>query len=120
MMTQAFARLPSPVQTVHVAALMSLVIAVVLLIAPAAVHRLAFEGRDDPRLLGPGSLIVTLALLPLTASICCDMWVALFRLTGSDTPATVGALLTVAVLLGLWFVLPLSLRGTIRARRRST
>lgn len=109
-------RLPPPVQAVHVAALMSLVIAVVLLIAPAAIHRLAFQGRDDARLLGPGSLIITLALLPLVASICCDMWVALYKLARNDTLPTVGALLTAAVLLSLWFVIPLSLRRKIRAR----
>jgi Family of unknown function (DUF6328) len=120
MMTQAFERLPARVQSIHVAALLNLVIAVVLLIAPAAIHRLAFQGRDDAKLLGPGSLIVTLALLPLAVSICCDLWVALYKLTGSDTTSTVGALVTAAVLLGLWFVFPLALRGTTRASRRST
>jgi hypothetical protein len=120
MMTQAFDRLPVRVQSIHVAALLSLVIAVVLLIAPAAIHRLAFQGRDDAKLLGPGSLIVTLALLPLAASICCDLWVALYKLTGSDTTSMVGALATAAILLGLWFALPLALRGTTHAPRRST
>jgi Family of unknown function (DUF6328) len=120
MMTQAFERLPARVQSIHVAALLSLVIAVVLLIAPAAIHRLAFQGRDDAKLLAPGSLIVTLALLPLAASICCDLWVALYKLTGGDTISTVGALVTAVVLLGLWFVLPFALRRTTRAARRST
>jgi Family of unknown function (DUF6328) len=120
MMTQAFDRLPRPVQAIHVAALLSLVLAVVLLIAPAAIHRLALQGRDDARLLGPGSFIITLALLPLVASICCDMWVALYKLTGTDSLASVGAVLTAVVLLGLWFVIPLSLRGKFRARGDST
>jgi hypothetical protein len=120
MMTQAFEHLPARVQSIHVAALLSLVMAVVLLIAPAAIHRLAFQGRDDAKLLGRGSLIITLAFLPLAASICCDLWVALYKLTGSDTTSTVGALVTAAVLSGLWFVLPLALRGTTRAPRRST
>jgi len=111
MMTQAFDHLPTAVQAIHIGALLSLVIAVVLLIAPAAIHRLAFQGRDDARLLGPGSFIITLALLPLAASICCDLWVALYKLTGSSTVPTVGALIAAAVLLGLWFVLPWSLRS---------
>jgi hypothetical protein len=110
MMTHAFDSLPARVQLIHIVALLSLVIAVVLLIAPAAIHRLAFQGRDDPQLLGPGSLIVTLALLPLAASICCDMWVALYKLYGSDTLSTVAALITAGFLLGLWFILPLALR----------
>jgi len=93
---------------------------VVLLIAPAAIHRLAFRGCDDAKLLGPGSLIVTLALLPLAVSICCDLWVALYKLDGNDTISTLGALVAAAILLGLWFVLPLALREKARARRRST
>jgi hypothetical protein len=117
MMTQAFDRLPTGVRAIHVAALLSLVIAVVLLIAPAAIHRIAFQGRDDTKLLGPGSLIITLALLPLAASICCDLWVALYKLAGNDALSTVGALVTASILLGLWFVLPLGIRGTTRAPR---
>ena len=119
MMTQAFDRLPPAVQTIHVIALMTLVIAVVLLIAPAAIHRLAFEGRDDAKFLRLSSLIVTLALLPLAASICCDMWVALYKLTGSGTLPTAGALVTAAILAGLWFVLPLSIRATMQGRTHS-
>jgi hypothetical protein len=118
MMTQAFDHLPAAVQAIHVAALLSLVIAVVLLIAPAAIHRLAFQGRDDAKLLAPGSLIITLALLPLATSICCDLWVALYKLTGSKPISSIGAVLTATFLLGLWFVLPLALRGTTRAPRR--
>jgi hypothetical protein len=98
---------------------MSLVIAVVLLIAPAAVHRLTFQGRDDPQFVRLGSLIITLALLPLAASICCDTWVALHKLTASDTLPTVGALVTAVFLLTLWFVVPLSLRARVRARGQS-
>jgi hypothetical protein len=119
MLTKAFDRLPPPVQSIHVMALMSLVMAVALLIAPAAVHRLAFQGSDDPRFVKPGSLIITLALLPLAASICCDTWVALYKLTESDALSTTGALVTAAVLLGLWFILPLSLRAMVRAGRLS-
>jgi hypothetical protein len=55
MMTKAFDRLLPPLQSIHVVALMSLVIAAVLLIAPAAIHRLAFQGRDDPQFVRYGS-----------------------------------------------------------------
>jgi len=112
MMTQAFDRLPPSVQAIHLAALLSLVCAVILLIAPAAIHRLAFEGRDDARLLGPGSLIITLALLPLAASVCCDVWVAVYKVTDNDSVSMMGALVTGVFLLALWFVLPLTLRIT--------
>jgi hypothetical protein len=112
MMTKAFDRLEPVAQTVHLIALMSLVLAIVLLISPAAIHRLAFQGRDDRRFLGPASFIITLALVPLTASISCDMWVALFKLYGNDPLPTVAALTTAALLSGLWFLLPLAIRAS--------
>jgi hypothetical protein len=120
MMTKSFDRLPPPVQAMHVIALVSLVIAVTLLIAPAALHRLALQGRDDAKLLGLGSVVITLALLPFAASICCDIWVAVFKLTGSDTLATVGALAAAILLLGMWFILPLWLRGRSRVHHPTT
>jgi hypothetical protein len=40
--------------------------------------------------------------------------------TLSNTISTVGASLTTAILLGLWFVLPLALRGTRNRRPRTT
>ena len=102
-------------QTVHLIALMSLVSAIVLLISPAAIHRLAFQGRDDARFLRPASLILAVALVPLAASISCDMWVAMFKLYGNDWLPTLTALITAALLSGLWFFVPLAVRAS-RAR----
>lgn len=114
MMTTAFDRLPPAAQAIHTIALMSLVLAVVLLIAPAAIHRLAFQGRDDARFLGLASFIITLSLGPLAASICGDIWVALVKLEGDGTLATVAALVTAVLLSALWFLLPLAIRGARR------
>jgi hypothetical protein len=47
----------------HLIALSNIVLAIILLIAPAAIHRLAFEGTDDPQLHALGSRIITIALL---------------------------------------------------------
>jgi hypothetical protein len=112
MMTKAFDRLAPAAQTIHLIALMSLVLTIVLLICPAAIHRLAFQGRDDLRFLGIASPILTVALVPLATSISCDMWVAIFRLYGTDLLPTVAALSTAALLSGLWFLLPLAIRAS--------
>jgi hypothetical protein len=110
MMTKAFDRLPFGVKAVHLAALLSLTLAIVLLICPAAIHRIAFGGADDPRLHSAGSLLITIALLPLAVAISCDLWVALTILFGEGLAALAGAVAAFALLMVLWFLLPLFLR----------
>jgi hypothetical protein len=112
MMTTAFDRLAPAAQTVHLVALMNLVLAIILLISPAAIHRVAFQGRDDRRFLGIASLILTVTLVPLAVSISCDLWVALFKLYGNDTLATATALTAAGLLSILWFGLPLAIRAS--------
>ena len=116
MMTKAFRELPPGAQSIHLIALVSLMLAVVLLITPAAIHRLAFEGLDDPRLHAMGSRIIAFALLPMICAIACDVWVALFRLGGGSIVPGVGALMTACLLVGFWYVLPLVVRLRIHSR----
>jgi hypothetical protein len=116
MMIKAFGELPVYVQRIHLVALMSSVLATVLLIAPAAIHRIAFGGGDDPRFHSIGSGVVTLALLPLASAIACDIWVALFKLQAVGPVATAGAFISAALLLGFWYVVPVVVRLRIRRR----
>ena len=117
MMYKAFGQLPTGVQRVHLIALSSLVLAIILLIAPAAIHRLAFDGLDDPKLHLLGSRIITTALLPLAFAIACDMGVAVFKIFGNAPTAGVGAALTGTLLVVLWYVFPLSVRRLLRTRQ---
>jgi hypothetical protein len=114
MMTKEFDALPAPVRVVHLVALLSLALAVILLIAPAAIHRLSFGGRDDPRLQSLGSLLITLALLPLACAISCDVLIALTRLFGDTAASWSAALAVLLFLLGLWYVLPLLIKHALR------
>lgn len=51
MLTHAFEQLPPAVKSIHVVALCCLAVAVILLMSPAALHRIAFDGRDAPELM---------------------------------------------------------------------
>ncbi|MFL6605423.1 MAG: DUF6328 family protein [Steroidobacteraceae bacterium] len=110
MMTRKFGELPFAVQVVHLAALASLTLAIILLICPAAIHRIAFGGADDPRMHSASSLLITISLLPLAMAISCDLWVALTILFGEGLAALAGAVAAFALLMVLWFLLPLLLR----------
>lgn len=118
MMTKSFATLPPSIRWVHLAALMALAATIILLIAPAAIHRLSFDGQDDPRMHSISSVLITSAMVPLACAIACDVWVALTRLIGESSAALGGALAVLVALLTLWFAVPLFLRQ--RYRRRST
>jgi Family of unknown function (DUF6328) len=119
MLTKAFEQLPMGMQGVHFIALSSTVLAIILLIMPAAIHRLAFDGADDLELHVLGSRIITIALLPLASAIACDMGVALFQLFGNITTSAIGAFVSGTLLILLWYVFPLIVRRRLRQGPRS-
>jgi hypothetical protein len=112
MMTPEFDKLLPPVRLAHLVALGSVLVSVILLIAPAAVHRTAFAGRDTPEAYRAGSILVTAALLPLAIGICCDFYVAISRLFGAGLQPQLFGAGAFIVLLVLWYGVPLLLRST--------
>jgi len=117
MMTPAFDNLPKAAQLIHLIALVSILAAMVLLIAPAALHRIAFSGMDDPRAYSFGSALLTGALLPLAVGVCCDFYVAITRLLNSESWARIDAVVIFVVLVTLWYGVPLFLRRSQHGRR---
>jgi hypothetical protein len=82
-------------------------LAVVLLMAPASIHRIAFAGQDDPAFLRLGSLFVIAAPFSLALGIALDTYVAVGRAVQSELAAFSLAAAAVIVLLGVWYALPL-------------
>jgi hypothetical protein len=109
-MTKAFAALPSFDRDIHFCALAAVALSVTLLITPAAVHRLTFGGKDVPRMHTIGSLLVTVALIPLALGIAGDFYVALGKILGDARLAAIGAGAAALVLGVLWYAIPLFLR----------
>lgn len=111
-MTKAFAALPTFVQEIHFAALTAVACSVMLLITPAAVHRMAFNGEDVLRFHSIGSFLVAMALFPLALGISADFFVATIRIFNNPTVAAEGAIAAFAGLVALWYAVPLLLRRT--------
>jgi hypothetical protein len=89
---------------------------VVLLITPAALHRIVWAGEDSEEVLRIGSYITILALLPLACGMAADAYVVFARITGMTMGAAVAAALVLLVLLGFWFAWPLVDRLTLQRR----
>jgi hypothetical protein len=105
--TQAFAELAYASKVAHAAALCCMALAVVLLMAPASIHRIAFAGQDDPAFLTIGSAFVIAAPFPLALGIAIDTYVAAGRAVQSDMVALLLAVLALLVLLGVWYAIPI-------------
>ncbi len=100
---------------VHWTAVLALVVAMGLIMAPAAYHREVHEGEVSPALLRLTSRLVRWALAPLTAAIALEVYVVTRLVTPSPWLPAGAALLAAAWFTGLWFAFPALAR---RARRR--
>jgi hypothetical protein len=117
-LTRAFEHLAIYEKTVHVVALAVVALAVILLMTPAAIHRVALGGLDTEGFLRTGSRLVIGATLPLATGIAIDLYVAVSAAIGEQW-GVVLACAVFALLLVLWYVIPYSIRWKQHARQRA-
>lgn len=110
-LTRSFSELPPIFKYTHCAALCAVALSVILLMTPAAVHRIGFQGEDDPLFLRIGSRLVVASSVPLAAGIAADVAVVFFKATENEVAALTAALAALVVLLGFWLGYPLWLRS---------
>jgi hypothetical protein len=110
MLTSGFDRLPQTVKAVHALALCLVAINVILLMTPAALHRLSFNGEDSRAFLRIGSALVIAAPGFLAAGIAAETFVVLHKVSSNAAWPPIGALISFAALIGLWYALPAWLR----------
>ena len=109
-LSSGFDRLPPSSRLLHGVALIALAMAVILLVTPAALHRIVWAGEDSEDFLRVGGRITACSLLPLAIGIVVETFVVLRRATGSLAIATTGAAASGVLLLALWLAWPLALR----------
>jgi hypothetical protein len=112
-MTDAFGRLPQDFQNLHLAGLALTTLSTLLLLTPAAVHRVAFSGEDDARFHVIGTRLVGAALMPLAAGMAAEVFIGTWRLFGSFSASLSSAVFVLFILVGAWYALPLWLRTHI-------
>jgi hypothetical protein len=110
MLTSGFDRLPPSVKAVHALALCLVALNVILLMTPAALHRLSFNGEDSRTFLRMGSALVIAAPGFLAAGIAAETFVVLHKASGSANWAALAALASFVTLIGLWYAIPAWLR----------
>lgn len=105
-LTKSFNELPALFKYIHCVGLCAVALSVVLLMTPAALHRIGFGGEDDPEFFRIGSWLVVAGSVPLAAGIAADVAVVFFKVTGNSGAALAAGLVALAVLLGLWLGYP--------------
>jgi hypothetical protein len=100
---QGFDKLPHSWQIIHFLSLLCMTVSIVLLIAPAAYHRLAEAGDDTEHFHTIASRLMLTALVFLAPGMAGDLFVVIAKLDGAPTLAgwIAGGLLT--AFYALWF-----------------
>ena len=117
-LTDGFASLSEAAKLVHFASLCCVALSIILLMAPAAYHRIVARGEDQPDVERFGSAVMLASLVPLALGLTGDFYVTAEKLEyggGAALAATVVALL---IFLGFWFGYPVVAR-TVSAERSS-
>jgi hypothetical protein len=112
-MTKAFHDLPLFERDIHFAALGAILLAIMLLLMPGALHRLTFGGADVPRFYDIGSTVVTVALAPLALGLSADFYIALTQILRDRALAALSAGVVLLLLATLWYGVPLLLRQRV-------
>jgi len=105
-LTKAFNELPAMLRYVHCVGLCAVALSVVLLMTPAAVHRIGFQGEDDPIFFRIGSSLVIAASIPLAIGIAANVTVVFFKATESTGAAWAAGATALVALLAFWLAYP--------------
>ena len=117
--SDGFEQLPPALRAIHLICLALLALAMVMLLAPAAYHRLAAGGdasEDTDRF---GVRMVLGSLVPLALGMTGDFYVVVTDVTDSALWGGAWSLAILLLMAGLWLVWPLTARRQRPGRRKA-
>jgi hypothetical protein len=109
-LTDAFEELPRSSQVTHLVSLGALAVAAVLLIAPAAYHRLVEAGENTEHFHRVASNLILSALGPLAVAIALDVAIVVRKLTESLTIAIGSGIFIGLLFMCAWYFVPVLVR----------
>ncbi len=113
---QRFPQMPAEQQLLHYSALLLIGVAMGLIMAPAAYHRIAEQQGVSRFFVTYGSIMIAISMLPLLTAISFDIYI-LGRLVIGDQQTSLWIAIAMAALLAiLWYAIPFTARAV---RRRS-
>jgi hypothetical protein len=100
---EGFERLPTSSQYCHLLSLALVTLSAILLMTPAAYHRIVEQGEETEHFHRFASRVVLTAMVPLAVGIAGDFFVVGRLVTGSVGLALNAAVLLLTCCYGLWF-----------------
>ncbi|MFY9571600.1 MAG: DUF6328 family protein, partial [Blastocatellia bacterium] len=102
-LTDGFEKLPELSKYVHLASLFMVAATIVLLMTPAAYHRIVERGEETENFHRFASRVLLAAMVPLALGVCGDFFVVVLKITDSTELAVSGFALMLTLFYGLWF-----------------
>jgi len=103
MLMEAFEKLPLSSRYVHLLSLALIALSVILLMTPAAYHRIVEKGEETEHFHRFASRMLLLAMIPLALGMCGDLFVVVRKITESTVAGVVSASVMLLFFYGLWF-----------------
>jgi hypothetical protein len=120
MLAEGFDKLPLSSKYVHMASLVLITLSTILLMTPAAYHRIVEHGEESEHFERFASRVVLASMVPLALGLCGDFYVVLFKITGILELSLVLSAAMLAVIYGLWFGYTILQRNRGRAAKPRT
>jgi len=106
-----FDTLPDVSKYVHLISLVLIAASIILLMTPAAYHRIVENGEESEQFHDFAGRILLAAMAALGLGVCGDLFVVAWKVTESIELASAAAVLMLALSYGLWFGLTSYWRG---------
>ncbi|HZQ10245.1 MAG TPA: DUF6328 family protein [Anaerolineae bacterium] len=111
MLMDGFNQLAPMLKLVHLLSLVAIGLCTILLMTPAAYHRIVEDGEDSEFFVRFAGWMILGAMVLLALGIAGDFYVVVVRVFESEALAIVGSILVLIVFYGLWFGLMWILRA---------
>jgi len=116
---EAFEKLPASSKYIHLMSLALVALSTILLMTPAAYHRIVERGEETKHFHRFASRVLVAAMIPLALGISGDLFVVVRKVTESTTSAIASAVVSLMLFYGLWFGFTLYRRNQKRNGREA-
>lgn len=110
LLMDGFGALPRSSKVVHLISLALTAVTAIWLIAPAAYHRIVYDGEDSERFHALAGRFLLAAMATLALSVTGDYFVIARQVTGSAALSAAAAAFLLLLFYGCWFAIPLVTR----------